>query len=75
MVKQARKHVTLVDIESKAQEFLNVSFAFCEEESRRYGRSPHSCKHSVPMSALASAVLSAQKSINTFLIIAKVERK
>ena len=75
MVKQARKHVTLVDIESKAQEFLNLSFAFCEEESRRYGRSPHSCKHSVPMSALASAVLSAQKSINTFLIIAKVERK
>lgn len=74
MVKQVHKHIMLTDLESKAQEFLNLSFAFCEEELR-HGRSPHACKHSGSMSALASAVLSVQKSIDTFLIIAKIERR
>ena len=40
MAKQTRNHVVLADLENKAQEFISLSFAYCEEELRLDTR-PH----------------------------------
>lgn len=74
MAKQTRNHVALADLENRAQEFICLCFAYCEEELRP-SRRPHS--HPVPQKniALAAAALSVQESIKTLLAVARIERE
>lgn len=74
MARQTRKHVELDDFEKKAQEFISLSFSYCEAELQ-------SCHWLQPRSvlskntALAAATLSVQESIKTLLAVARIERE
>ena len=74
MAKQTCTHVALADIENKAQEFISLSFAYCEEELQLSTRS-HTHPVSPRSSALAAATLSTYESIKTLLAVARIERE
>ena len=74
MAKQTRNHVALADLENKAQEFISLSFAYCEE-GLRLGTRHHPCPVPPKNTALAAAILSARESIKTLLAVARIERE
>lgn len=74
MARQTRNHVALEGVEKKAQEFISLSFTYCEEELRRSHR-PHPHPVQPKSTALAAATLSVQESIKTLLAVARIERE
>ena len=74
MAKQIRNHVALADLENKAQEFISLSFAYCEEELR-LGSLAHPRVIASRDTALAAAALSVHESMKTFLAVVRIERK
>ena len=74
MAKQTRNYVALADLENRAQEFIRLSFAYCEKELRLEAR-PHPCPAQPRSAALAAATLSVQESIKTLLAVARIERE
>ena len=74
MAKKTRKYMELADLKNKAQEFISLSFAYCEEELRLSTR-PHSSPISSRSTALAAATLSVHESIKTLLAVAQIERE
>lgn len=71
MAKQTHKHVALTDLENKAQEFISLSFAYCEEELRLDSLA-HPRTVSSRCTAMAAATLSVHESIKTFLAVARI---
>lgn len=71
MAKQTRNHVALADLEKRAQEFISLSFGYCEEELRLSTR-PHPHPVLPRNTALAAATLSVQESIKTLLAVARI---
>lgn len=74
MAKQTHKHVALAALENKAQEFISLSFAYCENKLRLSTR-PHPSPISSRSTALAAATLSVHESIKTLLAVVQIERE
>lgn len=74
MAKQIHTHVALADLEIKGQEFIGLSFVYCEEQLRQR-RQPYPYPVQQEDAALAAACLSMQESIKAFLAIARIERE
>jgi len=59
------------EFEKQANEFIGLTFDYCEEELRRI-RPHHSLPNPPKHHALASATLSVQESIKAFMAIMKI---
>ncbi len=74
MAKEIHNHLALHDIEKKAQEFINTSLSYCEEELR-LGSLAHPRVVTSRNTALVAVTLSVHESIKTFLAVAKIKRE
>ena len=71
MAKRTNATLAFEDYEKKANEFIGLTFDYCEEELERI-RSHRSLPNPPKYHALASATLSVQQSIKAFLAIMKI---
>lgn len=71
MAKYIHNQVVLTELEEKAQEFIALSFAYCEEQLQ-LSKFVHPCMFMPQDTALANAMLSVQESMKTFLAVARI---
>lgn len=72
MTKRIHSHAALEDFETKAQEFISLTFDISEQELRLHRR--HRTQHPTPRrEALQFAALTVRNSIKAFLAIVKIE--
>ena len=72
MVKLTDNHMAFKDFEKQANEFISLTFAYCEGELRQIRL--HSRSADQPRrQALPSAALSIQQSIKAFLAISRMK--
>ena len=71
MAKRKKKHMVFEDFKKQANEFIGLTFEYCEEELERI-RSHRSLPNPPKYQALASATLSVQEGIKAFLAIMKI---
>ena len=72
MAKYIKNRVALAELETKAQEFINLSFDLCEQELRENRRN-HTEVAVSRRNALQFASLSVQNSIKAFLTIVQIK--
>lgn len=71
MKKRADNHLVIADFEAKANEFIGLTFDYCEEQLRRV-RSHHPLPKHPKSQVLPYAAVSVEQSIKDFLAILKM---
>lgn len=74
MKKQTVNHVALQDLETRAEELISLSFAYCEEELRQ-SRLSHPYVVKPRDTALAATAVSMQESIKALLAVARIDNE
>ncbi|MBK5142442.1 hypothetical protein I2494_01665 [Budviciaceae bacterium BWR-B9] len=71
MAKQTGNRMAFKDFEEQANDFISLTFDYCEEELRRIP-SHDSLPKNLKRQALAFATISVQQSIEAFLAISQI---